>query len=64
MLVPVFDVYFIEASFDVEFGENECFLYFCDQFWYEGEWVSVADCPFVDASVILYWSLRPVGFSK
>ena len=64
MLVPIFDTHFVEASLDVEFGENERVLYFCNQFWYEGEWVSVADCPFIDASVILHWSLRPIGFSE
>ena len=30
VLVPIFDSYFVEASFYVELGENEGFLYFCD----------------------------------
>ena len=30
MLIPVFDAYFIEASFYVELGENECISDFSD----------------------------------
>ena len=64
MLVTIFDAYFVEASFYVELGEDECVSYFCDQFWYERKWISIANCPFVNTSVVLYQSLRPIGFSK
>ena len=57
VLISIFDVYFVEAPFYVEFGEDERVLYFCDQFWYKGKWVSVVNCPFVNASIILYWPL-------
>ena len=30
VLISVLDTYFVEASFDVERGEDECILYFCD----------------------------------
>ena len=64
MLISVSDTYFVEASFDIEFGEDERILNFRDQFWDKGKWISVADCPFVDASIILYQSLQPIGFSE
>ena len=57
MLISVLDTYFVEASFNVELGEDECVLYFCDQFRDEGKWVSVADCPFVNTPIVLYRSL-------
>ena len=64
VLVSIFDVYFVEASFNVEFGKDKRVLYFCDEFWYEREWLSVANRPLVDPSVVLYWSLRTVGLLK
>ena len=30
MLVSIFDAYFVEAPFYVEFGEDKCVSYFCD----------------------------------
>ena len=57
MLISIFDAYFVKASFYIEFGKDERVLYFCDQFWYKGKRVLVANCPFIDAPIVLYWSL-------
>ena len=57
VLVSIFDAYFVKASFYVELGEDERILYFCDKFWYEGKWVSIANRSFVNTPVVLYWSL-------
>ena len=64
MLVSLFDVYFIETPFDVELGEDERILYFSYELWYQREWVSVANRPLVNSSVVLYWSLRAISFSE
>ena len=64
MLVSLFNAYFVKASFDVKLGEDECILYFCYELWYQREWVPVVNCPLVNSSIVLYWSLRPVSFSK
>ena len=57
VLVSVFDAYFVKSSFYVELGEYKRISYFSDQLWYEGKWISIANCPFIDASIVLYWPL-------
>ena len=64
VLVSIFDPYLIEGSFYIEFCEDEGILYVCDQLRYEGKWVSIADSPLVNSSVVLYRSLRPVSFPE
>ena len=64
VLVTILDTYFVETSFYVELGEDKRVSYFCDQFWYKRKWVLIANCPFVNAPVVLDWPLCPIGFSK
>ena len=64
VLISILDTHFIESSFNVEFSEDERILYFCDQFRNEGKWISIADCPLVDASIVLHQSLRSVRLSE
>ena len=64
VLVTFLNTDFVKASFYVELGEDKCVSHFGDQFWYERKRISIANCPFVNAPIVLDWPLRPIGFSK
>ena len=52
--VAFFNPDIVEAPADVHFGEEGTAAHPVNDSWDEWSYISVADCPFVDRSVILY----------